>query len=80
MSREDLNSFFKAVERSAALRKEIKGCKDQQSIIKLANAYGFFISIKDIAEDDKANKIFEWFKTSKISPLNNKHQQKEQVN
>ncbi len=74
MSREDLNSFFKAVERSAALKKEIKGCKDQKSIIQLAKAYGFFISIKDIAEDDEANKIFEWFNSSKISPLKNKHQ------
>ncbi len=70
MSREDFNNFITAAERSPALKKKLKTCKDLKSIIQLAKRYGFLIRDEDIAEDDKATKIFEWFKTSKISPIN----------
>ena len=72
MSRENLKDFFYSAERSSKLRERIQQCKeDQDKILDLAQEYGFTITIEDLAQDDDALRIENWFKTSKLSPLNN---------
>ena len=72
MSRDDLNNFIHAVEHSFSLRKAIRNCKEnQEEILKVAKDHGFKITIKDLQEDSKAEKINSWFKASKIDPIKN---------
>ena len=73
MSREGLNNFVYAAKHSYSLRKKLKECKeDPQNIINLATDYGFTITLKDLEEDQDAEKIEDWFKSSEISPLKNR--------
>ena len=70
MSREDLNNFIYAAQHSFSLRKKLKECQEDPSIIiELAKSYGFPITLNDLAEDDEAERIKKWFQTSIISPL-----------
>ena len=73
MSREGLNNFVYAAKHSYSLRKKLKNCKeDPQNIINLAAEYGFTITLKDLDEDDDAERIENWFESSEISPLKNR--------
>ncbi|WP_414153416.1 Nif11-like leader peptide family natural product precursor [Prochlorococcus sp. MIT 1300] len=69
MSREELSNFLRSAERSDSLRRELKNCKDEDSIIKAALAYGFKITSKDLKEDPIASRIIDWFSISIIKPI-----------
>ena len=69
MARQDLLNFINAVERSPLLRKELNTCKNEEGLIKLANKYGFKISLFDIENESKAIEIEQWFKESQIAPI-----------
>ena len=72
MSREDLRNLIHAAEHSYSFRKQLKSCKDLTSIIEIAKDYDFHITIEDINEHDDAERIGNWFETSRISPIKNK--------
>ncbi len=70
MSREEFQDFIHAVEHSLSLREEInKALGDETLIIKLANKYGFKVTIKDLEEDSSAESVNAWFQASKINPI-----------
>ncbi len=71
MSHEELNDFIHAAERSLALRKELKDCNNYQMILDLAKKLGFNISLYDLQDDIKDERIREWFESSKINPIKN---------
>ncbi len=69
MSREDLTNMIHAATHSYSFRKKLKSCRTLENIIQAAKEYGFQITIKDLNEDEEAERIGNWFETSKISPL-----------
>ncbi len=69
MTRESFADFVNASERSSSLRKELRKCNDNKSIIELAKSYGFTVTNDDINKEHELSKIEEWFKKSKISPF-----------
>ena len=69
MSQQNLKDFVYAAERSPSLRRELHRCKDSRSIIKVASSYGFTITSNDLSGNENAEKIENWFKTSKIPPF-----------
>ncbi len=71
MSREGLADFVYAAEHSSSLRREIRKCENSESLIKLAKKNGFSISTTDLLNSDQCDKIEEWFKNSKIHPIQN---------
>ncbi len=69
MSREELINLIRATERSPSLRRELQKCKNTKNIIDVAFSYGFQITQNDFLQDKNADKIENWFKNSKISPI-----------
>jgi len=69
MSRQDVLDFLHAAEHSAALRRELNQCSDQQSLLEVARRYGFAIKPEDLQNDSESERIEKWFETSKISPV-----------
>ena len=69
MTREAFKHFLRAVERSPELRKQMNQCKSNQGLLELAKNNGFIINFQDVKEDLIANKIDNWFHSSKINPI-----------
>ena len=71
MSRQQMQDFIIASERSPSLRRDLKKCSSFNALIKTAREYGFFISKSDIEDDIEAipNRIRSWFELSSISPI-----------
>ncbi len=69
MTREGLSEFLNAIDRSSKLRRELVKCKDKESLLRIAANYGFPINAKDLAEDEAAEKISNWFNLSKVSSI-----------
>ena len=74
MSREDLKNFFHSVEHSTTLRSKLRNCKGNEPFFKLAKEYGFIITIEDLKQDEIAEKVNNWFKTSQLSKLRKSNQ------
>ncbi|MFL0777742.1 MAG: Nif11-like leader peptide family natural product precursor [Prochlorococcus sp.] len=69
MSRQDVLDFLHAAEHSASLRRELRQCSDQQSLLEVARRYGFSIKPEDLQNDSESERIETWFEASKISPV-----------
>ena len=61
MSREDLNNFYYAVEHNYALKLKLSKCDKNTGLLTLAKEYGFSISIDDLAQDEIAQQVNNWF-------------------
>ena len=66
MSRQGLSDFLHAAEHSASLRREIRRCVDEPTLLSLARRYGFHVSTQDIKQDRESEKLEAWFKESQI--------------
>ena len=74
MSLRDFKSFIHAAEHNRELRRRIKGCKDNENLISLAQEYGFSITNKDFNIDSNQYQDIEaWFQKSIISPIKKSH-------
>ena len=69
MSREDLKSFVKTIEKNIIVKEKLSKCKSIKDLISLAKSYGYIISIKDLKYDKTATEIENWYQKSRFSPL-----------
>ncbi len=69
MTREGLSDFLRAIEHNASLRRKLKECSSNDSLLKLAKDYGFKVELYDLQNESEANKIESWFKLSQIHPI-----------
>ncbi len=69
MSREDLNSFFRAANHNYKLRESLLKCKNTDGILELAKNYGFSITLEDLNQDEISDKARDWFEVSRIYPI-----------
>lgn len=67
MTRDALNRFVRASERSPSLRRELKTCLNVQEWIKIAQKYGFDVTSHDLNEDSPSTRVAQWFDQNKIS-------------
>ena len=67
MSSEEFSNFIYAIEHSLELRKEVKTCIDNNSLVNMASKYGFKINHKDLEENSIEQKISKWFETSNLN-------------
>ncbi|MFL0768718.1 MAG: Nif11-like leader peptide family natural product precursor [Prochlorococcus sp.] len=66
MSRQGFSDFLHAAEHSASLRREIRSCEDQRTLLLLARRYGFPVKDEDIKQDPEYTRVEKWFKNSQI--------------
>ena len=69
MSRQDLNNFIHTLKHSSELRREIRKCNDDKSLLSIASSYGFALTLEDLKDDEISEKVSNWFNRSKISPI-----------
>ena len=66
MSREGWRDFLLAAERSPALQRELRACREPKQILECGQRLGFSLSMKDLHQDVQAEAIIDWFNQSKI--------------
>ena len=71
MTRDNLSNFVRAAEHSSSLRRKLRKCTEISGILKLANDYGFKITIHDIKNEENLSIIDNWFSSSRISLCKN---------
>ncbi len=69
MSREGFSEFIRALERSSALRRELKNCDNINSVLELSAKYKFKVTFNDLQNDSNLSSIEEWFRESRIDPI-----------
>ena len=66
MSREGWRDFLLAAERSPALQRELRACREPKQILECGQRLGFSLSLKDLHQDAQAETIINWFDQSRI--------------
>lgn len=69
MTRKGLSDLLHAAEHSSALRRELRNCSNHQDLLALAANHGFTIKLYDLQNEEKSQRIDDWFQTSKIDPI-----------
>ncbi|WP_072014317.1 MULTISPECIES: Nif11-like leader peptide family natural product precursor [unclassified Prochlorococcus] len=69
MTREGLSNLLHAAEHSLSLRSKLKNCSNYQELIDIATDYGFTVKLCDFQNEVESQRIEDWFRNSKISPI-----------
>ncbi len=69
MSQEGLSDFVNAAEHSSSLRRKIRHCKSNKSLIEIALKHGFPVKVTDLEEVKTSEKIASWFRSNEIEPI-----------